>query len=241
MIVRVLHALSALGYAGVGHRRHPCCSRHAAPVAGLFDSFAAAFENEDLAPREARRPLVPSCDASVLAGLTLRCIFRVTGVSTAADPSSDLHGPRISRIDKQLQRSVDADVELRLLADNAAEIGDSELTAASPAARWWLARAEGESELQVECATRGVVLVSSWRTDSGQLESLGSSAMRVPPGLLYLRGRVERFGTVVTVREGEVLVKVSKGRFNTFLQSCGTWSAKAEIGGGRDEVEVCAL
>lgn len=200
--------------------------RVAPPQMGLFDGLAAAFENEDMTPKARPAPPAASIDAATLAGLTIRCALSVTGVSTAADPSSDLYGARVSVRAAETLKSVDTDVDLALAAAGAAMVTESEVTRAQPAAQWWL---DGDT-LQVELATHGFELFTNWRTDTGKIESLGSSSRKVPEGKIYLKGKLERFGTDVTVAAGEVLIRVEKGRFNSFFQKAGRWSGRGCIG-----------
>lgn len=193
------------------------------PAMGLFDSLAAAFANEDMGgDRGAARAGI---SADELAGSSWRCELSVVGISTAPDPSADLYGQRTSVVvAKNFQKRVEATVELRLLAGGVASVAASQLTSAADG-RWWL---DGD-ELQLECTTPGIKLTSSWRTDTGSLDSLGSSAMVVPPGALYLRGAIERFGTRASVPSGAVQVRVEKGKFNTYFSEAGRWEAVGEL------------
>lgn len=193
---------------------------------GLFDGFAAAFENEDLSRPDSRAGAA-ALEQAELYGSRWRCDLSVVGLSTAADPSADLYGQRTSVVaSKHFQKRVEAAVEVVLHEGGEASVADTQLTCSAPRGRWWLV---GGSELHLQCATPGVVLTSSWKTDTGNLESLGSSSMEVPPGLLFLRGRLERFGTRATVPAGSVQVRVEKGRFNTFFKEAGTWEASGDL------------
>ncbi len=196
------------------------------PKMGLFDAFADAFANEDLS--EPQRPSVSApVDLAALVDSSLMCDLSVTGIPTNPDPSSDLYGPRTSITGKAPLQCVDASVDLQLLDGGEATVTDSELTRAFPPARWWVV--DG-GELQVQLATAGIKLTSSWKVDTGRLESLGSSSYVVPAGSLFLRGKLDRFGTRLRVRDGEVFVRVEKSRFNTYMKGAGKWSGSGEIG-----------